>query len=82
MFVLLRNHDCSAFVWKVWCCPARMIGKYIFSHFKIYPAQDRLLQDIDLIANINGFGVPLFNYAGEGDLFIFEWAEKKEGGTS
>jgi hypothetical protein len=45
--------------------------------FKIYPSTRQIIvADIDLVQTSCGFGVPLFNYAGERDIH-FEWAEKK-----
>lgn len=45
--------------------------------FKIYPSTRQLIiADIDLVQTSCGFGVPLYNYAGERDIH-FEWAEKK-----
>ena len=47
------------------------------SHFKIYPSTRQIIvANIDLVQTSCGFGVPLFNYAGERDIH-FEWAEKK-----
>ena len=47
------------------------------SHFKIYPSTRQIIvADIDLVQTSCGFGVPLYNYAGERDIH-FEWAEKK-----
>jgi Pyridoxamine 5'-phosphate oxidase len=46
-------------------------------HFKIYPSTRQLIiADIDMVQTSCGFGVPLYNYAGERDIH-FEWAEKK-----
>ena len=46
-------------------------------HFKIFPSTRQLIiANIDLVQTSCGFGVPLFNYAGERDIH-FEWAEKK-----
>ncbi len=46
-------------------------------HFTIYPSTRQLIiADIDLVQTSCGFGVPLYNYAGERDIH-FEWAEKK-----
>src|SRR5450432_2248401 len=46
-------------------------------HFKIYPSTRQLIvANIDLVQTSCGFGVPLYNYAGERDIH-FEWAEKK-----
>lgn len=46
-------------------------------HFNIYPSTRQIiLADIDLVQTSCGFGVPLFDYAGERDLH-FEWAERK-----
>ncbi|MEO5946303.1 MAG: pyridoxamine 5'-phosphate oxidase family protein [Chitinophagaceae bacterium] len=45
--------------------------------FTIYPSTRQLIiADIDLVQTSCGFGVPLYNYAGERDIH-FEWAEKK-----
>jgi hypothetical protein len=47
------------------------------THFKIYPSTRQLIiADVDLVQTSCGFGVPLFDYAGERDIH-FEWAEKK-----
>jgi hypothetical protein len=47
------------------------------SHFNIYPSTRQLIvADIDLVQTSCGFGVPLYDYAGERDIH-FEWAEKK-----
>ena len=47
------------------------------SHFKIYPSTRQIIvANIDLVQTSCGFGVPLYNYAGERDIH-FEWAEKK-----
>jgi hypothetical protein len=46
-------------------------------HFKVYPSTRQfIIADIDLVQTSCGFGVPLFDYAGERDIH-FEWAEKK-----
>jgi len=46
-------------------------------HFTLYPSTRQLIvADIDLVQTSCGFGVPLFEYAGERDIH-FEWAEKK-----
>lgn len=46
-------------------------------HFKIYPSTRQIIvANIDLVQTSCGFGVPLFNYAGERDIH-FDWAEKK-----
>lgn len=46
-------------------------------HFKLYPSTRQLIvANIDLVQTSCGFGVPLFNYAGERDIH-FEWAAKK-----
>jgi hypothetical protein len=46
-------------------------------HFTLYPSTRQLIvADIDLVQTSCGFGVPLFEYAGERDMH-FEWAEKK-----
>jgi hypothetical protein len=46
-------------------------------HFTIYPSTRQLIvADIDLLQTSCGFGVPMFEYAGERDIH-FEWAEKK-----
>ncbi|MCC6459878.1 MAG: pyridoxamine 5'-phosphate oxidase family protein [Saprospiraceae bacterium] len=45
--------------------------------FAIYPSTRQILvADIDLVQTSCGFGVPLFDYAGERDIH-FEWAERK-----
>lgn len=45
--------------------------------FTIYPSTRQILvADIDLVQTSCGFGVPLFDYAGERDIH-FEWAERK-----
>lgn len=46
-------------------------------HFKIYPSTRQIIvANIDLVQTSCGFGVPLFNYAGERDIH-FDWAEQK-----
>ncbi len=46
-------------------------------HFTIYPSTRQLIvADIDLVQTSCGFGVPLYDYAGERDIH-FDWAEKK-----
>lgn len=46
-------------------------------HFKLYPSTRQLIiATIDLVQTSCGFGVPLYNYAGERDIH-FEWADKK-----
>ncbi|MEQ1676249.1 MAG: pyridoxamine 5'-phosphate oxidase family protein, partial [Chitinophagaceae bacterium] len=46
-------------------------------YFKIYPSTRQIIvADVDLVQTSCGFGVPLYNYAGERDIH-FEWAEKK-----
>lgn len=46
-------------------------------HFTIYPSTRQLIvAEIDLVQTSCGFGVPLFDYAGERDIH-FNWAEKK-----
>ncbi|OZI06501.1 pyridoxamine 5'-phosphate oxidase [Siphonobacter sp. BAB-5385] len=45
--------------------------------FTIYPSTRQLIvADIDLVQTSCGFGVPLYDYAGERDIH-FQWAEKK-----
>ncbi|ULQ52930.1 pyridoxamine 5'-phosphate oxidase family protein [Flavihumibacter fluvii] len=45
--------------------------------FNIYPSTRQIiLANIDLVQSSCGFGVPLFDYAGERDIH-FEWAERK-----
>jgi len=45
--------------------------------FTIYPSTRQIiLADINLVQTSCGFGVPLFQYAGERDIH-FEWAQKK-----
>ena len=47
------------------------------SYFTIYPSTRQIiLADIDLVQTSCGYGVPLYNYAGERDIH-FDWAEKK-----
>ncbi len=47
------------------------------ANFKLYPSTRQIIvADIDLVQTSCGFGVPLFNYAGERDIH-FEWAAKK-----
>ena len=46
-------------------------------HFKIYPSTRQIIvADISLVQTSCGFGVPLYEYAGERDIH-FDWAEKK-----
>lgn len=46
-------------------------------NFTIYPSTRQLIvADIELVQTSCGFGVPLFDYAGERDVH-FKWAEKK-----
>ncbi|MEP6583469.1 MAG: pyridoxamine 5'-phosphate oxidase family protein [Ginsengibacter sp.] len=46
-------------------------------HFKIYPSTRQIIvANIDLVQTSCGFGVPLFDYAGERDIH-FDWAAKK-----
>ncbi len=46
-------------------------------HFELYASTRQIIvADIDLVQTSCGFGVPLFDYAGERDIH-FEWAEKK-----
>ncbi len=46
-------------------------------NFTIYPSTRQLIvAEIDLVQTSCGFGVPLFDYAGERDIH-FDWAEKK-----
>jgi hypothetical protein len=46
-------------------------------HFTIYPSTRQIIvADINLVQTSCGFGVPLFDYAGERKIH-FEWAEKK-----
>jgi hypothetical protein len=46
-------------------------------HFTIYPSTRQLIiADIDLVQTSCGFGVPLYEYAGEREIH-FEWADKK-----
>ncbi len=46
-------------------------------YFRIYPSTRQIIvADIDLVQTSCGFGVPLYNYAGERDIH-FDWAEKK-----
>jgi hypothetical protein len=46
-------------------------------YFKIYPSTRQIIvAEIDLVQTSCGFGVPLYNYAGERAIH-FEWAEKK-----
>ncbi len=45
--------------------------------FKIYPSTRQIIvADISLVQTSCGFGVPLYDYAGERDIH-FEWATKK-----
>ncbi len=45
--------------------------------FKLYPSTRQIIvADIDLVQTSCGFGVPLFDYAGERDIH-FEWAKQK-----
>jgi hypothetical protein len=47
------------------------------AHFEIYPSTRQIIiAEIDLVQTSCGFGVPLFEYAGERDLH-FKWADKK-----
>jgi hypothetical protein len=46
-------------------------------HFIIYPSTRQLIvADIDLVQTSCGYGVPLYDYAGNRDIH-FDWAEKK-----
>ncbi len=46
-------------------------------HFKIYPSTRQIIvANIDLVQTSCGFGVPLYEYAGERHIH-FEWAETK-----
>ena len=46
-------------------------------HFTIYPSTRQIIvADVDLVQTSCGFGVPLYDYAGERDIH-FDWAEKK-----
>ncbi len=46
-------------------------------HFTIYPSTRQIIvADIDLVQTSCGFGVPLYDYAGERDIH-FDWAERK-----
>lgn len=46
-------------------------------YFTIYPSTRQIIvADIDLVQTSCGFGVPLYEYAGDRDIH-FEWAEKK-----
>lgn len=57
--------------------PGTAAWKEYSSHFKIFPSTRQIIAaDIDLVQSSCGFGVPLYNYAGERDIH-FEWAEKK-----
>jgi hypothetical protein len=48
------------------------------SHFTIYPSTRQIIVgDIDLVQTSCGFGVPLYEYVGDRDLY-FEWAAKKD----
>lgn len=48
-----------------------------FPHFKLYPSTRQIIvADINLVQTSCGFGVPLFDYAGERDIH-FDWAEQK-----
>ncbi|HVM88513.1 MAG TPA: pyridoxamine 5'-phosphate oxidase family protein [Puia sp.] len=47
------------------------------SYFTIYPSTRQIIvAEIELVQTSCGFGVPLYEYAGERDLH-FKWAEKK-----
>lgn len=47
------------------------------SHFEIYPSTRQIIvADIDLVQTSCGFGVPLYDYAGDRDIH-FDWADKK-----
>jgi hypothetical protein len=47
------------------------------SHFTLYPSTRQIIvAAIDLVQTSCGFGVPLFEYAGQRNIH-FEWAEKK-----
>lgn len=46
-------------------------------HFTLYPSTRQIiLADIDLVQTSCGYGVPLYDYAGERDIH-FTWADKK-----
>jgi len=46
-------------------------------HFTIYPSTRQIIvANIDLVQTSCGFGVPLYDYAGERDVH-FDWANKK-----
>ncbi len=46
-------------------------------YFNIYPSTRQIIvAEIDLVQTSCGFGVPLYDYAGERDIH-FDWAEKK-----
>jgi hypothetical protein len=46
-------------------------------HFKIYPSTRQIIvANIDLVQTSCGFGVPLYDFAGDRDIH-FDWAEKK-----
>jgi hypothetical protein len=47
------------------------------SSFKIYPSTRQIIvAHIDMVQTSCGFGVPLYEFAGDRDIH-FEWAEKK-----
>lgn len=46
-------------------------------HFTIYPSTRQIIvAEIDMVQTSCGFGVPLYEYAGERDIH-FDWADKK-----
>ncbi len=53
------------------------------AHFDAYPnVRQIMVADIDLVGTSCGYGVPLYEYAGERQI-MFDWAEKKgEAGLS
>lgn len=57
--------------------PGSETWKLYAPHFTIYPSTRQIIvADIDLVQTSCGFGVPLYDYAGERDIH-FDWAEKK-----
>jgi Pyridoxamine 5'-phosphate oxidase len=57
--------------------------KFYAPHFEHYPnARQIIVADIELVGTSCGYGVPLYEYAGERQI-MFDWAEKKgEAGLS
>lgn len=58
--------------------PSSSSWEELSSNFKVYPSTRQIIvAEIHLVQTSCGFGIPLYNYVGDRDIY-FDWAEKKE----